>query len=66
MAEQRVEEELAHLRRVTEELSDMVAAQGREIELLQRRVVLLMERAAEQEAADTGGVVIGDERPPHY
>ncbi len=66
MADQKIEEELAHLRRVTEELSEVVARQAGEIDLLTRRVQMLMQRAAEQEAAGTGGVVLADERPPHY
>ncbi|MDV7141994.1 SlyX family protein [Tropicimonas sp. TH_r6] len=66
MADQRIEEELAHLRRVTEELSDVVTRQAGEIELLTRRVRMLMQRAAEQEATGSGGVVLADERPPHY
>lgn len=66
MAEERIEEELAHLRRTTEELSDIVARQADEIDRLTRWVQMLMERAAQQESEGTGGVVIADERPPHY
>ncbi|SDL07448.1 SlyX family protein [Aliiruegeria lutimaris] len=66
MAEQKIEEELAHLRRTTEELSEIVARQADEIDLLNRRVQMLLMRAAEQESEGTGGVVLADERPPHY
>ncbi|RYH10088.1 SlyX family protein [Tropicimonas sp. IMCC6043] len=66
MSDQKIEEELAHLRRVTEELSDVVARQADEIDRLARHLRLLMARAAEQEAAETGGTVFADERPPHY
>ncbi|MFV0334023.1 MAG: SlyX family protein [Tropicimonas sp.] len=66
MSDQRIEEELAHLRRMSEELSDVLARQGAEIDRLTRRVQMLMERAASQEAEGTGGTVFGDERPPHY
>jgi SlyX protein len=66
MDQQRTEEELALLRRTTEDLSDVVARQGREIATLQRRMEMLLRRAAEQETDGGGGVVIGDERPPHY
>ena len=66
MDEQRIEEELAVLRQVAEDLSDMVARQGREIATLQRRVEMLLRRSAEQESDESGGVVFGDERPPHY
>ncbi|GAB4382444.1 SlyX family protein [Albidovulum sp.] len=62
----RIEEELAHLRRMTDELSELAAAQGRQIDLLTRRVQLLMERAAEAEAEASGTLPIADRRPPHW
>lgn len=61
-----VEEELAHLRRAVDDLSDVVAAQTRQIETLTRRVQMLMERAAEAEAIATGQLPPADEVPPHY
>ena len=63
---ERIEERLAHLERLAEDLSDVVATQGREIELLTERVRRLMDREAMREAEGTGGVILGDERPPHY
>jgi SlyX protein len=65
MTDARVEEELAHLRRATDELSEVVARQEREIARLSRQVGLLMERAAAQEAEGSGGAVFA-ERPPHF
>ncbi|MBS8227297.1 SlyX family protein [Vannielia litorea] len=63
----RLEEELAHITRAVEDLHEMVVGQGRRLDTLERRVDLLMKRAAEAEAeGNTGGVVLGDERPPHY
>ena len=61
-----LEEKLAHLQRAMEEMSDVIARQDSEIALLTRRVQMLMEREAERQADQTGGVVLGDERPPHY
>lgn len=61
-----LEEQIAHLTRTVDDLSDIVARQEREIALLTRRVQVLMEREAEREAQGGGGVVLGDERPPHY
>ena len=61
-----LEERIAHLTRLTEDLSDTVAKQAREIDRLTARVEMLMRREAEREADGTGGVVLGDERPPHY
>ncbi|QBF33063.1 SlyX family protein [Thalassococcus sp. S3] len=63
---QEIEEKLAHLIRNVEDLSDVVARQELEIALLTRRVQMLMEREAERQADGGGGVVLGDERPPHY
>ena len=61
-----IEERLAHMERVVDELSDVVARQAEEIAVLTRRVAMLMEREAMRDADGSGGVVIGNERPPHY
>lgn len=61
---QEMEEKIAHLTRMVDELSDVVARQDREIDRLTKRVEMLVLREAERE--QTGQVVMGDERPPHY
>jgi SlyX protein len=61
-----LEEKLAHLQRVVDDLSDVVARQDRELTVLRDKVDRLVHREAEREAEGTGGIVIGDERPPHY
>ena len=66
MTDRSIEEELAHLRRASDDLSEVVAEQARRIDVLERRVALLMEHAAAQEEAGTGGVIVADEAPPHY
>lgn len=63
---EKLEEQIAHLTRVVDDLSDIVARQETEIATLTRRVHMLMQREGEREASGGGGVVIGDERPPHY
>ena len=63
---QDLEERIAHLTRTVEELSDIVAAQRSELDVLTRRVHALMQREGEREAHASGGVTFGDERPPHY
>ncbi|WP_299878063.1 SlyX family protein [uncultured Sulfitobacter sp.] len=63
---EKLEEQIAHLTRTVEELSDIVATQAEEIVTLNRRVHMLMQREGEREAQGGGSVVIGDERPPHY
>lgn len=61
-----LEEQIAHLTRTVEDLSDIVARQERELALVTRRAQMLMAREAERESQGGGGVVVGDERPPHY
>jgi SlyX protein len=66
MTDIRQEEELAHLRRACDDLGAEVRRQGLELDRLARQVALLMRRAAEAESAAAGGIVLGDERPPHW
>lgn len=61
-----LEEKIAHLLRAMDDLSDVVARQAREIDVLERRVAMLMQREAERQSEGSGGVVLADERPPHY
>lgn len=61
-----LEEQIAHLTRTIDDLSEVVARQETEIATLTRRVFMLMQREGEREAQQSGGVVMGDERPPHY
>ena len=63
---QRLEERLAHLEHALSEVSDVVARQDRSIATLERRVALLLQREAERELDAGGGVVLGDETPPHW
>ncbi|WP_299561921.1 SlyX family protein [uncultured Sulfitobacter sp.] len=63
---EQLEETIAHLSRTVDDLSDIVTKQQREIDRLTARVEMLMRREGEREAAGSGGIVIGDERPPHY
>lgn len=63
---EKLEEQIAHLTRTLDDMSDVIARQDREIARLRRQVDNLVLREAEREAAETGGIVLGDERPPHY
>jgi len=63
---EKIEEQLAHLLRSVDEMSDIIAHQQHEIDRLNRRVEMLMRREGERDASGGGGVVVGDERPPHY
>lgn len=60
----RLEEKIAHLIKVTDDLSDVIARQDREIDRLTRRVALLMEREATREAEAL--LAPANEKPPHY
>ncbi len=69
MSQERItqlEETVAHLSKVVEELSDVIARQDVELATAQHRIQILMEREAQREAGGTGGIIVGDERPPHY
>ncbi len=61
-----IEEKLAHLIRAVDDLSDVVARQDREIERLRAQVARLTRRETERARDGEGGIVLGDERPPHY
>ena len=63
---QHLEEQIAHLTRSVDDLSAVVARQQAEIDRLTRRVEMLMQREAAREQEGSGGIVLGDERPPHY
>ncbi|ASP18957.1 slyX protein [Antarctobacter heliothermus] len=61
-----LEERLAYAMRTLDDLSDTVARQDREIARLTARVEMMLQREATRESEGTGGIVLGDERPPHY
>jgi SlyX protein len=62
----RLEEALAHQSALLEELNEVVTAQATEIDLVNRRVAMLMQRAAEQEADNLSGAPLADQKPPHW
>lgn len=61
-----LEERIAHLVRAVEDLSDIVRAQGQQLDRLTHRTGLLMEREAEREAAAGVEIPLADQRPPHW
>ena len=63
---QTLEEKTAELLKTTDELSDVIARQEREIAILTHRVQMLMVREGERESQAGDSIVMGDERPPHY
>jgi len=61
-----LEEHASHQAATLEELSAVVAAQAGQIERLERRVRLLLERAAQMEADTMTGAPLADQKPPHW
>jgi SlyX protein len=62
---ERLEERMAHLIRAVEDMSDVMARQGKEIDRLTRIVQLLAEREAEREALGHEAPA-ANQRPPHW
>lgn len=61
-----LEEQIAHLTRTVEELSDIIAQQQTDLSLAQKRIAMLMEREAGRELDAGGTVPLADQRPPHW
>lgn len=61
-----LEEQIAHLTRMVEDLSDVVARQETELAVATRRLAMLMEREAGRELDAGGSVPLADQRPPHW
>lgn len=61
-----LEIKLTEALRLAEELSDVVAAQATRLEVAERRILMLMERAAQDEANATSGMSVNDAPPPHW
>ncbi|MDH4539600.1 hypothetical protein CUR85_04205 [Sulfitobacter faviae] len=59
----RLEEQIAHLTRAVDDMSEIVTRQEAEIVTLNRRVHMLMQREGERDASGGGAVLLGDERP---
>jgi len=61
-----LEEQIAHLTRTVEDLSDIIARQEGEISTLSKRIAMLMQREAGRESDTGGSVVLSDQKPPHW
>lgn len=61
-----LEERIAHLERMVEDLSDVVADQAKALDRAERRILKLMNEAAERELDAGGSIPLADQRPPHW
>jgi SlyX protein len=61
-----LEIQLAHNLRTVEDLSEIVADQANRLERAEKRIQMLMQRAAEAEAQAMSGIAVGDKPPPHW
>ncbi|MFT4715843.1 MAG: SlyX protein [Paracoccaceae bacterium] len=62
----KLEVAIAHLSQVVDELSDVAVEQAGEITVLTRRVQMLMERLADDDASGGDAAPLGDQKPPHW
>ncbi len=66
-SDMRLEEQMAHLTKAVDEMSEVVARQDAEIAVLTRRVEMLMSREAEREIdGSSGSIPLADQKPPHW
>ena len=61
-----LEEQIAYLSRTVDDLSEVVARQERELNVANRRIMMLMEREADRERAGGQTTPLSDQVPPHY
>lgn len=61
-----LEEHIAHQDALLEELNEVVTDLRNELDTLNRRVEMLLKRAAEQEADNMQSPALADQRPPHW
>nr|WP_319249219.1 SlyX family protein [uncultured Celeribacter sp.] len=61
-----LEEQIAYLSKTVDDLSEIVARQERELEVIGRRLGLLLEAEAARQSESEGAVSLADQRPPHW
>lgn len=61
-----LEERIAHLINTVDELSDVVAAQAKEIDRLIRITAILTQKESEREQMIAYGIAPADQKPPHW
>ncbi len=67
MDDTRLEEQIAHLTKAVDDISEVMARQDVEMAILTRRVEMLMSREAERESdPSNGSIPLADQKPPHW
>ena len=61
-----IESKIVFLERTVDDLSDVIVAQGRSIELLEGRLAKIEGRAKDAHDEEPGPANLLEERPPHY
>ena len=61
-----LEEQIAHLTRTVDDLSEIVARQENQLAVLNRRMHMVMEREASREVESGGTIPLADDRQPHW
>jgi SlyX protein len=61
-----LEEKIAHLQHMLDELNMVIFRQGEKIDKLHKRVQELNEKVANSKDVQSGQDIISDDRPPHY
>jgi SlyX protein len=63
---QDIEEQIAHLQHIVDDLSAVVADQQTRLMRAEARIGLLLQREAEREVEGGGTIPLADQTPPHY
>ncbi len=61
-----LEEQVAHLSKAFDDLSEVLARHDKEMDRVTRRLQMLMQREAERELETGSSVPLADQRPPHW
>ena len=61
-----LEEQISHLTKTVDDLSDIIARQEKDLDIIQRRLGMLIEAEVSRQADGEGSVALADQRPPHW
>ncbi|WP_417260070.1 SlyX family protein [Celeribacter sp.] len=61
-----LEEQISHLTKTVDDLSDIIARQEKDLDIIQRRLGMLIEAEASRQSDGEGSIALADQRPPHW